>query len=150
MAVGRPDIELKWNLIYFAPLVALLYWSTRYGLVGVAASFTILYVLTFPIIQQITNRQVNVSMREFFGAMAESTAATLVMTAVGLALRYYLAKVLTCSDIIVFIAGVLLCVIAYFVSIRIIDKSVWTELKSMLIKKRGSTRTETFKPVTNS
>ncbi len=150
MAVGRPDIELKWNLIYFAPLVALLYWGTRYGLVGVAASFTILYVVTFPIIQQITNRQVNVSMREFFGAMVESAAATLVMAVVGLALRYYLAKVMACSDIIIFIAGVLLCVIAYFVTICIIDKSIVTEFKSMLINKHGSTRTETFKPVTNS
>ena len=148
MAVGRPDIELKWNLIYFVPLVALLYWGTRYGLVGVAASFTILYVVTFPIIQQITNRQLAVSIREFCGAMSESLVATLIMTAVGLATRYYLRAETGGGDLLILSVGVTLCVPAFIVSIHILDKNILIEFKSMLIKKTGNTN-GTLKPVTN-
>jgi len=147
MAVGRPDIELKWNLIYFAPLVALLYWSARYGLVGVATSFTILYVITFPIIQQITNRQVGASMREFVGALLKNFAATLTMAAAGLASRYYLHTVLHSSDIVVLIVGVVLCAFVYYVTIRIIDKNILFEFKGMLKKDRDISETATLKPV---
>ncbi|MBN1541609.1 MOP flippase family protein [candidate division KSB1 bacterium] len=75
MARGKPEIELKWNIAYLIPLVAAVWFGTRYGLNGVAAAFVVLYILTFPIIQGITHRQIQVTWSEFGRALAPATTA---------------------------------------------------------------------------
>ncbi len=137
MAVGRPDIELKWNLVYLAPLVGVVYWGAQYGLTGVATAFTLLYVITFPIIQQITNNQVDVSMFEFAKAMSESAVATLAMAGAGLAVRHFLQVVSNCGDLAVLLAGIFISALVYLLVVGAVDKSVVKEFKSMFTKSQN-------------
>jgi len=125
MAVGRPDIELKWNLAYLAPLVGSLYWGAQFGLVGVAAAFTLLYVATFLIIQQITNRQINVSMIDFFSALSESTLATCAMVGLGLVARYLFGRIFNGKELFVFLFGTLFCVFVYITALHFLDKKLF-------------------------
>ncbi|MBN1481259.1 colanic acid exporter [candidate division KSB1 bacterium] len=137
MAVGRPDIELKWNLIYLVPLTAVVYVGTHYGLVGVASGFTALYVLTFPIIQQITNKQIGVTAHEFYYALHTSLLAGSVMVVVGIAARYVLKVVFTLPDLVVLLAGIGAAAAAYLFVLWKIDRTVLLELYGMFLRNKG-------------
>ena len=132
MAVGRPDIELKWNLVYLLPLVGVLYYGTQFDLVGVAIAFTALYILTFPIIQQITNRLIGVSMLEFITAIAGSFYAMLAMVVAGYGARILLGHISNDNIYLVFMFGILICVLVYAIAIRLLDKSLFSEFKNLL------------------
>ncbi|MBN1466492.1 MOP flippase family protein [candidate division KSB1 bacterium] len=121
MAVGRPDIELKWNLFYLLPLVGAVYYGARYGIVGVATAFTMLYVVTFPIIQHITNKQISVSPAEFCRSLAGSAIATSIMVLIALAVRYC-KVVFNLPDLVVLLAGVAIASAAYLVTLWLIDR----------------------------
>ncbi len=136
MAVGRPDIELKWNLVYLAPLAAVVYFATRFGLVGVATAFTALYIVTFPIIQQITNNQISVSFGEFLKSIRTAVAATLFLLTVGLSARHVFKTILTLPDVFVLCAGLLMAGLAYVAALAVLDKNIISEFRTMVLKKR--------------
>lgn len=139
MAVGRPDIEMKWNLVYLVPLVAVVYFGTRFGLVGVAIAFTALYVITFPIIQQITNKQILVTWPQFLKAVRTSSVATLVMVAAGIGIRFLSNTFLLFPPIVVLIIGPLMSAVIYMGTIWLLDKQIYFDFKSMM---RKTTKTE--------
>ena len=136
MAVGRPDIELKWNCFYLIPLAAVVWLGTRWGIIGVAAAFSALYIVTWPVIQDITNRQINVTPKQFFSAFTTTGAASAVLVAGGGAMRYIFVYLLKWPAAAVLFTGVILCVILYIGMILRLDASMITEWK-FLIKKRS-------------
>lgn len=140
MAVGRPDIELKWNLLYLVPLTAVVYAGAHYGLIGVALAFTILYVLTFPIIQHVTNKQIAVTAYEFFGALYPSLLAAAVLVIFGLVARYLLKVVFTLPDVVVLIAGICGAGATFLLVLWKIDRTVLLELRGMLLRNGGYTK----------
>lgn len=135
MAVGRPDIELKWNLVYLVPLAGAVYYGTRFGLIGVATAFTTLYVLTFPIIQQITNKQISVTFGEFSGSLKTAFFGTIILAVTGLAVRYLLITFLHLPDIFVLGLGLLAASLAYVLALAVIDKRSVSEFSRMFLKK---------------
>ncbi|MBN1559549.1 MOP flippase family protein [candidate division KSB1 bacterium] len=135
MAVGRPDIELKWNLFYLFPLVGVVYFGTRYGLVGVATAFTTLYIVTFPIIQHITNKQISVTLAEFFRSLASSTVATSAMVLIALAIRYC-KVVFNLPDLVVLLAGIIMASAAYLSVLWLIDRAELSEFYMMMQRKK--------------
>ncbi len=136
MAVGRPDIELKWNLVYLAPLAGAVYYGTRFGLIGVATAFTTLYVVTFPIIQQITNRQISVTFGEFLRSISAAFFGTLLLGGVGVGVRYLLSDILNLPDILVLGVGAIVAGSAYLLVLTLIDKKTVSEFRSMILKKK--------------
>ena len=132
MAVGRPDIELKWNLCYLLPLVGCVYAGTRYGVVGVAAAYTILYVITFPIIQTITNRLISVSSGEFIKALKNSVLATLGMIAVMMTVKLVLNFLFIRHPLVVLLAGFTSAVLTYFYILWKLDRMVLLELITLM------------------
>ena len=150
MAIGRPDIELKWNLVYLAPLIGVLYYGAQYGLVGVAIAFTALYVLTFPVIQHITNKQLCVSIIEFVAALTESFFATAAMLIAGYGARFVLRRISQNNDLFVFALGIMICTVVYVLAIRLINKSLFYEFKSLLANLKGvKPAAATTKPLVN-
>jgi O-antigen/teichoic acid export membrane protein len=91
IARRRPGIELTWNVAYILPFAVAIYYGAHYGLIGVACAFTGLYLVTFPIIQTITNRQVQLTNRDFFTALWPAFASSMVMLAAGLLYKYVLS-----------------------------------------------------------
>lgn len=131
MAVGKPHIELNWNLFYLLPLVAVVYAGTLYGINGVALAFTALYVVTFPIIQHLTNRQVDVTMREFVRSIATTSSATLLMIVGGLALRRVL-KNIDIGPFLLLVGGALFTGSIYLAALWIFDKKMFADLRLLL------------------
>lgn len=136
MAVGRPDIELKWNCFYLVPLAGVVWLGTRWGIIGVAAAFSALYLVTWPIIQDITNRQIGVTPGSFAGSFATTGPASLVLFAAGLGFRHVFASLLKWPEAAVLIAGITVSLIIYILMILWLDASLITEWK-FLIKKRS-------------
>jgi len=128
MARGRPEIELWWNIVYLLPLAGVVLLGTRYGIVGVATAFTALYVITFPIIQGITNRQVDLSSREFLAALLPASVPTAVMVVFGLLLKQFAAGLFKSALLPFFISGVVLSVLVYLACLWLMDKSLFAEL----------------------
>ena len=139
MAVGRPDIELKWNVFYLLPLIGAVWFGTRWGLIGVAASFSALYLVTWPIIQDITNRQINVSPAEFLSAFSVTGPATASMLVFGYVSRWLLKDVLNFGDLIVLLLGLLIAGLCYIVSLQILDRTLMTELRNLFIRQKATT-----------
>ncbi|OPZ64644.1 MAG: Lipopolysaccharide biosynthesis protein WzxC [bacterium ADurb.Bin478] len=121
-AVGRPEIEFWWNVIYLAPLAAAIYFGTRYGLVGVSAAFTTLYVLTFPIIQTLTNRQVQLTNYDFLIALKPAAASGLFMLAGGLGFKALNSQVLHWGALATFAAGVPLVALIYLAALWLLQR----------------------------
>jgi len=136
MAVGKPEIELRWNFIYLAPLAGIVYLGTQYGLVGVAIAFSTFYMLTFPIIQHITNKQVDVRMREFWGALAKSSAATTAMLAAALGWRLLLFNFFNAGNLVVLLTGVLISAVVYIGAVFLIDSRMLYEMLYLLTRNK--------------
>ncbi len=127
-ACGRPDILLKWNVAYFVLLVPSIYWGTRYGLTGVAACFTGLYLVTFPLIQIITNRQLNIRAREYIRAIATSSLGSLAMLGGGAFLKYMLKYFFKFHEMVVLFSCLIFCALLYLMTVRLLDREVIDEL----------------------
>ena len=131
MACGKPEIEFKWNLVYLLPLIAAVLFGTRFGISGAAAAFTILYILTFPVIQHITNKQINVTMKEFGKALSVSTFSTAMMAFVGIIVKLIFRIVLNINDLWTLTAGILLSVVTYYFAFRLLDKTLLNEFLNL-------------------
>jgi O-antigen/teichoic acid export membrane protein len=131
MAVGRPQVELYWNLIYLLPLIGVVYAGTFYGINGVAAAYTVLYVVTFPIIQYLTDKPLAIRMREFIASIFYSSAATVVMVAVGLGVRYLTVKYLNPGPLIILLSGVVVSTMVFISTLWILDKQVFADLRAI-------------------
>jgi O-antigen/teichoic acid export membrane protein len=135
MARGRPDIPLIWNIFYFLPLVGAIYWGTRYGLVGVAVAFTGLYIVTFPFIQWITNKQAGVSAMEFLSSIAPASLATLTMLLAAQLSRIVTKVVFNFPDLGVLLTGLAVSCLVYIGVLWIAKKELILELYELVIKK---------------
>ncbi len=139
IARRRPGIELAWNVAYMLPFAVAIYYGARYGLVGVACAFTGLYLLTFPIIQSITNRQVNLTNRDFVMALWPAFASALFMLAVGIVFRHIISLFGPMPMLVTLITGVPLLGACYLLFLGIVFRRQSQELRSLwsLVKKSG-------------
>lgn len=136
MARGKPNIELLWNLAYLLPLAGVVYLGTRWGLVGVAAAFTLLHALSFPIIQNITNRQIELDNRAFYRAFRPAFWATGVMVVTSVFLtRIVVIKVFNFSPLMVLIVGVTIAALSYVSYLWSMHKELLQQLFELITQK---------------
>jgi len=131
MACGKPEIELKWNLVYLLPLITAVLFGTRYGLTGAATAFTLLYMITFPVIQYITNKQINLTMKEFGQALSVSTFSTAMMVFVGIIFKAVFKIVFNFSHLWILIIGIILSVLTYYFALRVLNKTLLNEFLNL-------------------
>lgn len=136
LARGRADIEFYWNLIFIIPLAGALLWASQFGLVAVTLAYTTVYIIGFPIIQGITNRQIELSWRVYFKAFAPAILAS-VMMAMSLATCRFLNQHFRLLNKTQFLAlGVILGVGSYGLTLFLCNRTIFGELVTLLGKKR--------------
>jgi O-antigen/teichoic acid export membrane protein len=140
MARGKPQIEFWWNAAYLIPLALAVYAGAQFGLIGVSIAFSGLYLLTFPIIQKITDNQVNLPYKEFFDSIRPATISSILMVAGGLLFKYAAASFLSLNTLLVFIIGVILTTAIYLGSLWLFSKSLITEIVQMITMHTNSHR----------
>jgi PST family polysaccharide transporter len=82
LAKGRPDLELKWNLILLPLLGLAIYISLPFGIEGVAYAYLIVYSGFFPVIMRLTNSTIGLSDLKYYRAYipAVITSALIIIT----------------------------------------------------------------------
>lgn len=113
MALGRPDVELKWNLAYILPLATCIYLGARHSLEGAAAGISLLLVLTFPLVQTISDRIIHLGDREFYRSIAPAAAAGGAMVLVTLLAKSLLLPLISSNTLFLFIGGFLIAAAVY-------------------------------------
>jgi O-antigen/teichoic acid export membrane protein len=116
---GRPDIELKWNLVYLVLITVSVLLGVRYGIVGVAASITILVILTTPIIQGISNRLIRLSWKDYLQALLPATLGSALMLFELIAYKRVLSSVAWANDWVVLCTSVPLGAISYLLMLKL-------------------------------
>lgn len=78
-AINRPDILNYVSIVKLPPMILILWWSTAYGLVGVAIAQIILALLYITLDSLIVRRVIGFGIRDFANALWPPVAATVVM-----------------------------------------------------------------------
>ena len=115
---GRPDIELKLNLVRVALLVPSLLIGVRFGTVGVALGLSIVATITWLPLQIFANRLIGLRVRDYLAALRHAAFGSMVMALTLLAFRYAAANLLTLPDVWLLISSVLLGAVTYFITLR--------------------------------
>ncbi len=139
---GRSDIQFRWNILTVIVYPLAVITGVRFGVNGVAAATTIAGLLLFFIIQTITNRQIEMSYREFFAALAPAAVCCLLMSACVLVFKA-IATATLMEQAFLLAGSIAVGVITYPVSIRIGFPGLLSEVFSMAMimiqrKKGGS------------
>jgi len=113
MALGRPDVELKWNLAYILPLAACIYFGAQLSLAGAAAGISLLLVLTFPLVQTISDRIIHLGDREFYLSIAPAAVAGGTMVLLTLLAKTYLLPLISANTLFLFVAGLFFAAVVY-------------------------------------
>lgn len=79
MAKGRPDMELKLNIILFLIMAATISIGLNYGLVGVAVAVTVSVCLMAPVFQAIMNRLITIRSRQFISAITPAALVSIIV-----------------------------------------------------------------------
>lgn len=137
MALGRPDIELKWNLAYVLPLAATLYFGARISLEGAAAGISLLLVLTFPLVQTISDRIIHLGDREFYVSIAPAAFAGAVMVLTTLAFKTFLLPLLPLGLLVRFVTGIVLSSAIYLLILSRVARPLLLELRALIPTRRS-------------
>ena len=133
---GRPDIELKWNIAMFIFLTAFIVVGSRYGVIGVASAITIMTILSFPILQWITNRLIGLSAKRYLKALLPAISGSIMIVIVCTAVKYLLNKFVTNNEFVVLVSLVLSGSASYFLVLLTIGRKTFDEMIN-LIKTRN-------------
>lgn len=131
LALGRPEVELKWNLAYLAPLVAALYFGARYGLAGASAGVSLLLVLTFPFIQGVSDRLIRMPALNFYKSVRPAALAGVVMCVATLAIKAGLASLFT-SPLLLLLLGLFCSAAIYLLVLYMTGRQQLLELREYI------------------
>jgi O-antigen/teichoic acid export membrane protein len=116
---GRPDIELKLNILKLFLLVPALLVGVRFGTIGVAIGISAVALVTWIPLQLITNRIISVRARDYLSALYPATIGSTIMAVILLAFRYTMLAYFVPPDIILLLSSVILGFGAYLAVLKI-------------------------------
>lgn len=131
---GRPDIELKINLVKLALLVPCLLIAVRFGTVGVAAGVSAVAAIMWLTRQVFANRLIGLRMRDYLASLGPAAFGCMVMAATLLTFRYAAASLLTLPDVGLLISSVLLGVVIYFVTLKATRTQALNEMTGLVLE----------------
>ena len=128
LALGRPDVELKWNIAYVLPLAGAIYLGALMGLEGAAAGVSMLLVATFPIIQHISDRIFSLADRRFYRSIRPAAMAGAAMVLSTLLVKSFLLPALHLNVVLLFAVGILFGAGVYILVLRLAARPLLLEL----------------------
>ena len=131
LSKGRSDIHIRWDAskAVILPLAALI--GVQHGIIGVATATTLVAGILFLIIQKITNRLIDLRFYEFFKALYPAAVSSTILVIAVLAFQQ-LSTILSLQDIFSLAGSILIGAVFYFLTVRIIDRNIFKEIKQLL------------------
>jgi O-antigen/teichoic acid export membrane protein len=135
-AVGRPDILNKLAIIKMPIAVFILWYATRWGIVGVAAGQIVLALISVSMDILVANSVMNYSFSDVVEAVSPSLISTLAMSLV----LYLISQMIPERGLVQFIFMVALGALTYFVAFWAISRETLLQgvnmVRSMVSRKK--------------
>lgn len=125
---GRPDIEMKLNLLKLVLLAPCLLIAVRFGTVGVAMGLSAVAFILWPIQQILANRLIGLSMMKYLTALRPAVFGSAAMAMVLLAFRYASASLLTLPDIGLLVSSLVIGAVIYLLTLKIARTEALNEM----------------------
>ncbi|GBC82168.1 Teichuronic acid biosynthesis protein TuaB [bacterium HR10] len=131
LSQGRPDVLLRWNLMFTPAVVGGIALGVRWGLEGVALAYASVSGAAWYFSHALANRVIALPMRAFLRALAPAAVSTLVM-AVGVILaRAHLFPPRTASPALALLGHAAIGVSLYTLMLRVLRPSALGDLREL-------------------
>jgi PST family polysaccharide transporter len=139
-AKGRPDVELKYSILFLSGMVAAVLLGSRYGIAGVALAITVLALLAFPVIQLVTNRMIGLSSREYLGSLLPAFVSSALMSVVIASWRMLARALILENNLFILLSSFIAGVAAYYLFLRLLRVKELQELPELFLLLPGMGR----------
>ena len=129
LSKGRPDIQLKWDILTFVLLTIAVLIGVDYGIVGVAVGVVIITVSMYAIVQTIANRLINLNLISYLESIYPATVGSIVMIFFMVLFKEIAYSTIELSQLNVLIGSIVLGLSIYLISIKLTWKEIITEIK---------------------
>jgi O-antigen/teichoic acid export membrane protein len=131
---GRPDIELKLNIIGFVIDVPALLLGVQFGATGVALACMTIGFFWFPIKQTIANRLLGLRLRDYLAVIRPAVFGTAVMAVVVLGFRYGVGYFTNLPDAAMLAILVPLGALTYFIVLKVTRVEPLDEMVGLILE----------------
>jgi len=125
-AKGRSDIAFKWNVFVVCCTTVAFLIGVNWNIVGVAIAYAIISLILLPIIQNITNKLIDLKMKDFLIQFINQIIGAVIMLIFVLILKLLLNNY-NLSQIFTLLSSILTGIIIYMIIILLKDKRVIIE-----------------------
>ena len=134
-AISRPDILNKLAILKMPIAVGILWYATRWDIVGVAAAQIVIAVISVSMDLLVANRVMNYSTGDLFSAVSPAFTSTLCMTAVLLLIRVLIPDAGWMQLILMVLGGVLTyCAAIWLISPATVSQGI-AAIRSTMARK---------------
>lgn len=131
-AKGRSDIGFKWTCAVVF-IFAFAFWKgLEWGILGVAIMYAIVSIILLPIIQQITNKLIDLRWKDFLSSFSHPLIGTCLIVIWIQLLRSFVFSYWPASDLMIFLIGTLSSIVLYGLYIYQTDRSIFLEALAIL------------------
>jgi O-antigen/teichoic acid export membrane protein len=143
LSQGRTDIMLKWGILSTIVVVISFFVGLRWGVVGVAAAYTIAtYSLAYPGFA-IPFRLIQLKVSDFFVQLRTITLASLILCAIMLSVRVYLEKLGGMPQVVILFIVTALGLLSYLGLMYVLDREMFIGIVK-LVRELVASRSESM------
>ena len=133
-SIGKPWLVWAYNSVKLAVMVPAMIVGAKIGILGLAAVYIPIQILEIPAALILADRVLKVSPLEVWRAASVPILATLIMSAVAIAVEVLLLRFAHASDLITLAACVVVGGIVYLGSVVAMDRSILHEGRAILLR----------------
>jgi len=131
LSKGRPDIQLKWDIITFILLTLVVLIGVDYGIVGVAVGVVIVTIFMYAAIQIIANRLINLNSISYLKSIYPATLSSIAMIVFVFLFKEIAYSSIDISKTNVLIGSIVVGLLVYIIFIQLSWRHVITDIKSI-------------------
>jgi len=119
LSKGRPDLELKIDVVKLLTFPFFLILGVRYGIVGIATAVTLFSFLFTPVAPLLFSSLIGSRFRDYFLALYPAGLSSTVMALILFCYRYAQKVVFNLSNPILLVTSVLMGILVYFLTLKV-------------------------------
>lgn len=131
-AKGRPDIELKLNIVKLPVTTLAVILGSMYGIVGVASSKVFTAGVYFIITQGLANHLIKLTWREYFFTLKPALVGSVIMAFIIGIYQYILMTLHYSNGLNILVSSILVGLVTYFSLLRKMQPELLNDVKNLI------------------
>lgn len=133
---GRADLQFKWQIFTAIMILIAVIIGANYGIVGIASTITIMTYILVYIIQNITNKLIDLDMYVYLKEIFPATLASIVLVII-IEIYKGMISAYEVQIINVLLSSIIIGIVAYMLLIRIFFGHLFGEIKLLIYEAGG-------------